>query len=501
MCVRARMLRVSEYVIRAAQERDLDAIAAFEVEIARVSFGDEAITGAAFHRRRVAGSLGKPGEVTLIAASSDDQPAGWAWLSARTNSLTGERYGNFRSLAAADGPDRGLIAEQLMAAVLAAADEAGLTHLTGKVHAANVGMRALYRVFGFTATHITMERRTRELPMIKCVIWDLDNTLFDGVYLESAAGQRPAADPALTTVLTELAARGILHAIASRNPPEAAEHAEQVTGHTFAAVRCGWDPKPAAVTSIMSELGLAAEAVAFVDDDALERAQVAYALPGVLVLAPDDMADAASLPQFSPPVLTDEARRRGEIYANRLVRQEEARAFGGSRDDFLRYSRTEVTIARAVPADVPRLHELSVRTHQFNSRGTVVAQAALRKMIESLVITVRLRDRFGDDGLVGGSVISGEPDEWEVPLLMLCCRAMGRGVIDALLAWLCRAAARSGARQVTVPCVINPRNVPLRVALAAAGFRAPTPSGETAMFSRRLDGELPELPDWVRDVT
>ncbi len=134
------------------------------MEIARVSFGDEAITDAAFHRRRVAGSLGKPGEVTLIAASSDDQPAGWAWLSARTNSLTGERYGNFRSLAAADGPDRGLIAEQLMAAVLAAADEAGLTHLTGKVHAANVEMRALYRAFGFTATHITMERRTGNSP-------------------------------------------------------------------------------------------------------------------------------------------------------------------------------------------------------------------------------------------------------------------------------------------------------------------------------------------------
>jgi ribosomal protein S18 acetylase RimI-like enzyme len=158
------MLRVGEYVIRAAQERDLDAVAAFEVEIARVSFGDEAITDAAFHRRRVAGSLGKPGEVTLVAASNSDEPVGWAWLSARTNSLTGERYGNFRSLAAAEGPDRGPIGEQLMAAVLAAADEAGLTHLTGKVHAANLGMRALYREFGFAATHITMERRTGNSP-------------------------------------------------------------------------------------------------------------------------------------------------------------------------------------------------------------------------------------------------------------------------------------------------------------------------------------------------
>jgi ribosomal protein S18 acetylase RimI-like enzyme len=151
---------MNRYLVRPAEERDLDAIGAFEVEIARISFGAEAITDEAFHRRRVAGALGKPGEIALVAVSGADEPVGWAWLSARTNSVTGERYGNFRSLAAADGPDRAAVGEQLMAAVLAAAGEAGLAHLTGKVHAANLGMRALYRSFGFTATHITMERRT-----------------------------------------------------------------------------------------------------------------------------------------------------------------------------------------------------------------------------------------------------------------------------------------------------------------------------------------------------
>ncbi len=99
--------------------------------------------------------------MTLVAAADGGPgvPLGWAWLSARTNSLTGEQYGNFRSLAVSDGPDRSAIADLLMAAVLAAADEAGMTQLTGKVHAGNLGMRALYRKFGFTATHLTMERR------------------------------------------------------------------------------------------------------------------------------------------------------------------------------------------------------------------------------------------------------------------------------------------------------------------------------------------------------
>lgn len=151
-----------QYLVRPAEQDDLDAIAAFEVDIARVSFGDEAITDPAFHRRRVAGALGKAGETTLVAATVGNQkePLGWAWLSARTNSLTGERYGNFRSLAVRDGEDRGAIGELLMTAVLEAASQAGLTHLTGKVNAANTGMRALYRAFGFTATHLTMEKRT-----------------------------------------------------------------------------------------------------------------------------------------------------------------------------------------------------------------------------------------------------------------------------------------------------------------------------------------------------
>src|SRR5580704_11961761 len=97
------------YLVRPAAEADLDALVAFEIEIAVVSFADEAVTDPAMHRKRVSRALGQPGEVTLVA--------------------------------------------------VAAADHAGMTQLTGKVHAANLGMRALYRKFGFTATHLTMERR------------------------------------------------------------------------------------------------------------------------------------------------------------------------------------------------------------------------------------------------------------------------------------------------------------------------------------------------------
>jgi ribosomal protein S18 acetylase RimI-like enzyme len=154
------------FQIRPATEADLDVIAGFEIDIARASFGDEAIEDPALHRKRVAGALGKPGEVTLVAVAAEAPavPVGWAWLSGRTNSLTGARYGNFRSLATADVPGRGQVAELLMQAVLQASDRAGFVHLTGKVHASNLGMRALYRKFGFEAAHLTMERRQAGSP-------------------------------------------------------------------------------------------------------------------------------------------------------------------------------------------------------------------------------------------------------------------------------------------------------------------------------------------------
>ncbi len=364
--------------------------------------------------------------------------------------------------------------------------------------------------------------------MIKCVIWDLDNTLLDGVYLESP-GDRPAANAELTGVLHELACRGILQAIASRNPPEACRHAAQATDHAFAAARCGWGAKPAAITAITAELGLTADQVAFVDDDPLERAEVSFSLPDVLVLAPADMPEAAAWPQFSPPVVTAEARRRGELYLQRRARQEEAKAFGGSRDEFLRYCQTTVTIGPASTGDVPRLHELSVRTHQFNSTGTSVAPAELAGLLSSpghRVVAVRLSDRFGDDGLVGACVLATGPEarsrpggpearsrpggpearsrpggpDWRMDLLMMSCRALGRGVIDALLTWICRAALAAGSARVTMPCVISPRNVPLRIALTAAGFRTSSQAvtGRVAEYARDLSEPLAELPSWVQ---
>jgi methoxymalonate biosynthesis protein len=353
--------------------------------------------------------------------------------------------------------------------------------------------------------------------LVKCVVWDIDNTLLDGVYLESG-DTPPAANPAMAGALSDLASRGILHAIASKNPPQAAAYAAAATGASFAAVECGWGAKSGALARIAAELAIGTDTLAFVDDDPYERAEVGAQLPEVLVLAPDEVAEAAGWPEFGAVAVTDEARRRGEMYAARRHRQAAERAFGGSREDFLASAGTQVTIAAATMADVPRLHELAARTRQFNSAGQAVAEAELTAMItapDTGVATVRLRDAFGDDGIVGACVTSHDPDgTWTVRLLMMSCRAMGRGVIGALLAWVTRSAARAGAREVAVRCVLTERNVPLRLALTGAGFRAGPRdgaqggeeaglgrgggAGTNAVFRRSTGTPLPALPAWVQ---
>jgi predicted enzyme involved in methoxymalonyl-ACP biosynthesis len=120
------------------------------------------------------------------------------------------------------------------------------------------------------------------------------------------------------------------------------------------------------------------------------------------------------------------------------------------------------------------------------------------------VTTVRLADDFGDDGLVGAALgvpaTGAQPADMTVPLVMMSCRALGRGALDALLAWLCRSAAAAGAACLQVPCRLTDRNVPFRLALVAAGFRAElglrSPDGRV-VFSRPLAGDLPAVPDYV----
>jgi ribosomal protein S18 acetylase RimI-like enzyme len=140
--------------IRDATEADLDAIVAFEIEIARISFGAEAVLDPDVHSRRVVKALDDPTEGTFVAGGSE--VLGWLWVSARKNFLTGEEYGFLRSLAVAPSAVGTPLGEDLLEAGVEWARARGAREVTGKVHVDNVAMRTVYRGAGSSAQHLTM---------------------------------------------------------------------------------------------------------------------------------------------------------------------------------------------------------------------------------------------------------------------------------------------------------------------------------------------------------
>lgn len=337
--------------------------------------------------------------------------------------------------------------------------------------------------------------------MIKAVVWDLDRTLLDGVMLESVA--TPTKKDGVDEIIARLHERGIVNSIASRNPTETAEAAVASLEWPapFIAPQYGWGDKSESLKRIASHLDIELAALAFVDDDPYERAEVAAHAPQVLVLSPEDVAGALDWPQFSPRTVTAEARGRAQSYLDIQERERAAREFTGTRADFQRYCGTRITIRRAGQRDVARFSELSLRTTQFNSRGMGLSESDVAEGINAddrLFVCIELGDRFGDDGVIGGIAVTTCESRWRADLVMMSCRAMGRGVIEAALTWLAGAARDSGAGEVIIPLRPNERNVPLRLALVADGYRAHKPTDGVADFARRLGEDEGELDEWVK---
>ncbi|HYO62001.1 MAG TPA: GNAT family N-acetyltransferase [Actinomycetota bacterium] len=147
------------YSVRPAGERDLDALARFEADIARISFAEDAVVDEEVHRRKLERAMTKDPRGMFVAEAPDGTTVGWLWISLNTNFLTGDPYANFRSLAIDDAHHGTGVAELLLEAGIAFACDADVNEITGRVHVGNGGMRALYRKFGFEAVHLVMRKR------------------------------------------------------------------------------------------------------------------------------------------------------------------------------------------------------------------------------------------------------------------------------------------------------------------------------------------------------
>ena len=365
----------------------------------------------------------------------------------------------------------------------------------------------------------------------KCIVLDLDNTLWGGVIGEDGlAGIQLGSEApgnafvGLQRELDKLNRRGILLAIASKNNPADAlaaieRHPDMVLrpGH-FAAQRINWQEKAANIRDIAAELNIGLESLVFLDDNPVERAKVRAELPQVLVpeLPPDPAeyrAAVLSLGVFDTLALTDEDRQRSQLYREQQARRQaqtrlsEAGTDGNNLEDYLADLGLVVSIEPADELNLPRIAQLTNKTNQFNLTTRRYGEAEISQRLQAgwSVYAARVKDRFGDNGLTGVLMVEPAADgTWTIDTFLLSCRVMGRKVETALLATVALDARRAGASRLRGWWLPTEKNAPAREVYREHQFACvgESPDGGVQWeLDLNVPERLPQVPRWLHVQT
>jgi|HubBroStandDraft_3_1064219.scaffolds.fasta_scaffold00815_8 FkbH-like protein len=330
---------------------------------------------------------------------------------------------------------------------------------------------------------------------IKVVVWDLDNTLWDGVLLE---GDPVRLRPGVAEALQVLDARGILLSISSKNDHETALDRLRELGVAdyFIYPQIGWSAKSAGVAAIAKSINVGLDAVAFIDDDPFERDEVRHSLPDVLVLDAAEAGGLTARPDFMPRFITDESALRRRMYQADIERNRAESEFQGPQEEFLAALGMRFVIHPAREADLRRAEELTVRTNQLNSTGQTFSYEELdeiRRSPDHLLLVAGLADRYGTYGKIGLAMIAKQPGLWTLELLLMSCRVMSRGVGSILIHHILHLARDAGVR-FQAGFKSTSRNRMMLVTYKFAGFQEVGKRGELLVFEHPLTGLQPFPP-------
>lgn len=333
---------------------------------------------------------------------------------------------------------------------------------------------------------------------VKCLAWDLDNTLWDGVLLE---GGNVRIRPEAADLVRTLDQRGILNSIASRNDHEAAMAVLERVGlaDLFLFPQISWNPKSDSVAAIASALNIGLNAVAFVDDQEFERDEVRFHHPQVLCYDATEVPGLAARPEFTPKFVTEESALRRAMYVSSIERDHAQEQFPGTDEEFLATLGMAFTIAPATVDDLQRAEELTVRTNQLNSTGVTYSYSELEALLSSpdhLLLMASLEDKYGTYGKIGLALVARSASEWTLKLLLMSCRVMSRGVGTVLLHHVMRQAKASGAR-LFAEFVPTDRNRVMYVTYRFADFTEYAEHDGVHILAAP-SGDLPDPPAYLR---
>ncbi|MBU6367006.1 MAG: HAD-IIIC family phosphatase [Gemmatimonadetes bacterium] len=355
----------------------------------------------------------------------------------------------------------------------------------------------------------------------KCLVLDLDNTLWGGVLGEDGpegirygATYPGSAFRRFQQAVRTLHRRGVLLAVASKNNLAdvealfAARGDFVLTRGHFAAVEAHWEPKEASLRRIAAGLNIGLGHLVFADDNPAECARVRAALPAVTVIQlpprPEDYV-AALLEDgfFDGLAMSDEDRRRGALYAQR-DQAETLRRELASVEDYYRQLAMTVEIASVDAASLARAAQLTQKTNQFNATTVRAGEAEIAARAADPaweVATVRVTDRFGDNGIVGLVMARADGDALAIETFLLSCRVIGRTVETVMLAHQAGRARARGLARLRGRIVPTAKNEPVRDLYARHGFRERPAEGEEGTgWELELATATLEDPSWLTVV-
>ena len=319
--------------------------------------------------------------------------------------------------------------------------------------------------------------------MKKCIVLDLDNTLWGGVIGEEGLeGIALSLTPpganfiAFQQALLDLYDRGVILAINSSNNPEDAlavieKHPNMILKKDhFAAQRINWGDKVENMRELAKELNIGLDSMIFLDDSPLNREAMRSFLPEVETPdLPEDPSQYAkflhSLPFFEGGEITDEDKMRGNLYVTERLRKEAEKIYS-NREEFLKSLGIEVRFYEDDASSLARLSQLTEKTNQFNVKKRPLSAEEIREFIERNdygVFHAKAIDQFGDQGIIAFALVSKGPPaggEWHIESLLMSCRVIGRGIEEAFVTEIARRALSLGARRLSITFERSEKNQP-----------------------------------------
>jgi FkbH-like protein len=342
---------------------------------------------------------------------------------------------------------------------------------------------------------------------IKCVIVDLDNTMWKGVIRDVGVENlevRIDKERFHWNVLAILYARGILIGIISKNDSYLENDIKNFIkqyvygGTKLVAFKLNWKDKWENLLEIQQQLNIGLDSFAFVDDNLFEREQMKAMLPDVKVYDENIFEQLLYMPEFQPEFITEESKNRTEFYIQENQRNRIQDNL--TRDEFLEQCRFEIAVTKMQPYEVDRVTELIQRTNQLNTsikRYTKEQIISFSRNPNCDIFVTNVSDKFGDYGLVGICLAFRKNDIYEIDTLLFSCRVMSKGVEDYTLTAVLDRAGKENFNRATLRFKKGPKNDHMRAILTKNNFIQSDTMEDYEVYSFDLkQQQIKPLPKW-----